>query len=119
MRFRPGHALGHQLALQVINQFTVFRVNSGNSTQFQAAFEARHQRVVGGHDRVFVRHEMFEAVDPVLADQLGHVFANLLAPPGDGDVETVIGRRFLGPAAPLMKGFHQRLLRVGNHEVDD
>ncbi|MNZ57564.1 hypothetical protein D3C78_755460 [compost metagenome] len=119
MRFRSGDALGHQLALQVIHQFTVFRVNGRHRAQFQAAFETRHQGVIGGHDRVLVGHEMLEAVDAVLADQFGHFLADLFAPPGDGDVKTVVRRRLLGPAAPLMEGFEQGLLRVGNHEVDD
>ena len=119
MRFRAGHALGHQLALQVIDQLAVFRMHGRHRAQLQAAFETRHQGVVGGHDRVLVGHEMLEAVDAMLADQFGHFFANLLAPPGDGDMEAVIRCRLLGPAAPLMKRFHQRLLRIGNHEVDD
>ncbi|MNN22490.1 hypothetical protein D3C81_1358480 [compost metagenome] len=62
---------------------------------------------------------MLEAVDAVLADQFGHFLADLFAPPGDGDVKTVVRRRLLGPAAPLMEGFEQGLLRIGNHEVDD
>ncbi|MNH40913.1 hypothetical protein D3C79_1023010 [compost metagenome] len=62
---------------------------------------------------------MLEAVDPVLADQLTHLLADLVAPPGDGNMKTVIGGGFLGPAAPLVKGFEQGLLRVGNDEVND
>ncbi|MNZ32435.1 hypothetical protein D3C78_497620 [compost metagenome] len=62
---------------------------------------------------------MLEAVDPVQAYQLAHLLAYLLAPPGDGDVKTVVAGRLLGPATPLVKGFEQGLLRVGNHEVDD
>ncbi|MNK91551.1 hypothetical protein D3C87_1116500 [compost metagenome] len=119
MRLRPGDALGHQLALQVINQLAVFRVHGRHRAEFQAALETRHQRVVGGHDCVLVSHEMLEAVDPVMADQLGHFLTHLLAPPGDCDVEAIVGSRLFRPAAPLMKGFHQRLLRIGNHKIDD
>ena len=119
MGLGPGHALGHELALQVIHQLAVFGMHGGHSTQFQAALEAGDQGVVGGHDRVFVSHEMFEAVDPVVADQLGHFFAHLLAPPGNRHVEAVIRSRFFSPAAPLMKGLQQGLLRVGNHKVDN
>ncbi|MNF79284.1 hypothetical protein D3C84_614940 [compost metagenome] len=119
MRLRPGHALSHQFALQVINQFAVFRVNGRYGTQFQAALETRHQRVIGRHDRVFVGHEMLEAVDAMLADQLGHLFAHLFAPPGDRHMKAIVGRRFFSPAAPLMEGFHQGLLRIGNHKIDD
>jgi hypothetical protein len=62
---------------------------------------------------------VLEAVDPVLAHQLSHFLADLLAPPGDGDMKAVVAGGFFGPAAPLVKGLQQRLLRVGNHEVDD
>ncbi len=106
MGFGPGDALGQQLALQVVDQLAVLRVHGGHRTQLQAALEARDQGVVGGHDRVLVGHEMLEAVHPVVADQLGHFFADLFAPPGDRHVETVVAGAFLGPAAPLMKGFH-------------
>lgn len=119
MRFRPGHALGHQLALQVIDQFAVFRMHGRYGTQFQAAFETGDQGIVGRHDGVLVGHEVLEAVDPVLADQFGHFLAHLLAPPGDGDMKTVVCGGLLGPAAPLVKRFEQGLLGVGNHEVDD
>ena len=34
-------------------------------------------------------------------------------------MKPVVGGRLFGPAAPLVESFHQRLLRVGNHEVDD
>lgn len=102
--FRPGDALGQQLALQVVDQLAVLRVHGRHGAEFQAALEARHQGVVGGHDRVLVGHEMLEAVDPVMAHQLGHFLAHLLAPPGDGDVEAVVRCGLLGPAAPLVKG---------------
>ena len=119
VRFRPGHALGHEFALQVVHQFAVFGMHSGDRAQFQATLEAGHQGVVGGHDRVLVGHEVLEAVDAVMADQLGHLFAYLLAPPGDGDMKAVVGCRLFGPAAPLMKSLQQGLLRVGNDKVDN
>lgn len=62
---------------------------------------------------------MLEAVDAVVLHQFGHFLAHLLAPPGDGHVEAVVAGGFLGPAAPLVEGLQQRLLGVGNHEVDD
>ncbi|MNE40949.1 hypothetical protein D3C80_1349970 [compost metagenome] len=62
---------------------------------------------------------MLEAVDAVLAYQLAHFLPHPLAPPGDGDVKAVVGGGFFSPAAPLMKGFEQGLLGVGNDEVDD
>ena len=117
--FRAGDALCQQLALQVIHQLAVFRVHGGHRAQFQAAFKACDQSVIGGHDRVFVGHEMFETVDAVVAHQLGHFFADLFAPPRDGDMETVVRRRLLSPAAPLVKGLQQRLLRVGNDKVNN
>ena len=94
-------------------------MHGGYRAQLQAAFEAGHQGIVGRHDRVLVGHEMLEAVDAVMADQLGHFLAHLLAPPGDRHVKAIVGRRLLCPAAPLVKGFEQGLLRVGNHEIDD
>ena len=119
MGFRPGDALGQQLALQVVHQLAVLGVHRGHRAQFQAALEAGHQGVVGGHDGVLVGHEMLEAVDPVMPHQLGHFLAHLLAPPGHGHVEAIVAGRFLGPTAPLVEGFQQRLPGVGNHEVDD
>lgn len=119
MGFRPGDALGHQLALQVIHQLAIFSMHGGHRAEFQAAFETGNQGVVGRHDRVLVGHEMLEAVDAVMADQLGHFLAYLLAPPGDRYMKPIVGGRLFGPAAPLVESFHQRLLRVGNHEVDD
>ncbi|MNC47707.1 hypothetical protein D3C75_967850 [compost metagenome] len=62
---------------------------------------------------------MLEAVDAVLAYQLAHFLPHPLAPPGDGDVKAVVGGGLFSPAAPLMKGFEQGLLGVGNDEVDD
>ena len=117
--FRPGQALGQELLLQVIDQLAVLGVHGGHCAQFEAALEARHQGVVSGHDGVLVGHEVLEAVDPELRHQLAHLAADLLAPPGDGDVEAVVGRGLFRPAAPGMEGFEQGLLRIGNHEVDD
>ncbi|MCY1358452.1 hypothetical protein D9M69_449880 [compost metagenome] len=119
MRFRPGQALGQQLLLQVEDQLAVLRMHRGYRTQLQAALEARDQRVVGRHDRVLVGHEVLEAVDPVPRDQLAHLFGHLLAPPGDRHVEAVVGGGLLRPAAPGVEGLQQRLLRVGNDEIDD
>jgi hypothetical protein len=118
VRLRPGHALGQQLALQVVDQLAVFGMHGGHRAQLQAALEAGHQGVVGGHDRVLVGHEVLEAVDPA-GHQLAHLLGDLLAPPGDGDVEAVVGRTLLRPATPGVEGFQQRLLRVGDDEVDD
>lgn len=119
MGLRPGDALGHQLALQVIHQLAVLRMHGGHRAQFQAAFEAGHQGVIGGHDRVLVGHEVLETIDAVVADQLGHFFAHLLAPPSDRHVKAVVGCGLFRPAAPLVEGFQQGLLRVGDHKVDD
>ena len=105
--------------MQVIDQLAVFRMHGGHGAQFEAALEAGHQGVVGGHDGVLVGHEMLEAVDSELCHQLAHLAADLVAPPGDGDVETVVGRGLLRPTAPGVEGFEQGLLRIGNHEVDD
>ncbi|MNJ43009.1 hypothetical protein D3C77_379940 [compost metagenome] len=119
MRLGPGNALGQQLALQVIDQLAVLGMHGGHRAQFQAALEAGDQGVVGGHDRVLVGHEVLEAVDTVLAHQFAHLLAHLFAPPGNGYVKAVVGGRLFRPAAPLVKGFEQRLLRVGDHKVDD
>lgn len=62
---------------------------------------------------------MLEAVDAMVADQLGHFLAHLLAPPGNRHMEAIVGRGFFRPAAPLVKRVHQGLLRVGDHKVDD
>ncbi|MNH06205.1 hypothetical protein D3C79_655660 [compost metagenome] len=117
--FRPGHALGEQFFLQVVHQLAVFGMHGGHRAQLQATLEAGHQGIVGGHDRIFVGHEMLEAVHPVLGHQLAHLFGHLFAPPGDGDVEAIVAGAFLRPATPGVEGLQQRLLRVGNDEVDD
>ncbi|MNC24907.1 hypothetical protein D3C75_729770 [compost metagenome] len=119
MGFRPGQALGEQFFLQVVHQFAVLGMHGGHRTQLQAALEAGHQGVVGGHDRVLVGHEVLEAVHPMFGHQFAHLFGYLLAPPGDGDMEAVVAGAFLRPAAPGVEGLQQRLLRVGDDEVDD
>ena len=117
--FRPGHALSQQFFLQVVHQFAVFGMHGRHGTQLQAALEAGHQGVVGGHDGVLVGHEVLEAVYPVLGHKLAHLFGHLLAPPGDGDVEAIVAGAFLCPAAPGVEGVQQRLLRIGDDEIDD
>ena len=62
---------------------------------------------------------MLEAVHAFFLHQRAHLLAHLLAPPGDGDVEAVIARRFFGPAAPGVVGLHQALLGVGDDEIND
>ena len=62
---------------------------------------------------------MLEAVDALFARQRAHVAVHALVPPGDGDVKTVVGRGLHRPATPGAVSIHQRLFRIGDHEVDD
>lgn len=62
---------------------------------------------------------MFEAIDAFFGDQPTHIRMNAVVPPCDRHMEAVIGGGFFRPAAPLLIGIHQGLLRVGDHEIDD
>ena len=114
-----GDAHLGDLLLQQVHQLAVLGMHRGHGPEFECALEAVHQRFVVAHDGILVGHEVLEAVHAFFLHQRAHVGAHLLAPPGDGDVEGIVGRRFFGPAAPFAVGVHQRLLRVGDHEVDD
>ena len=119
MPFRPGDALREQLALQLEHQLAVLGVHGRQRAQLDAAAEAVHQGLVVAHDGVLVGHEVLEAGHAVLARQRAHVAVHALVPPGDGDVEGIVARGLLGPAAPGVEGLQQRLPGIGDHEVDD
>ena len=119
MGLGPCHALGQQLALQVIHQLAVLGVHRGHGAQLQTTLEAGDQGVVSGHDGVLVGHEVLETVHPMVSHQLTHLLGHLVAPPGDGHVKAVIAGALFCPTAPGVKRVHQRLLRIGNHEIDD
>ncbi len=119
MTFRPGDALRDQLLLQAEHQLAIFRVHRRQRAQFHAAAEARHQRLVIAHDGVLVGHEVLEAGHAVLLRERAHVAVDRLVPPGDRDMEAVVRRSLLRPAAPGLVGLHQRLLRIRDDEVDD
>ena len=119
MTFRPGDAHCQQLLLELEHQLAVLGVHRGQRPQLQRACEAVHQHLVVGHDRVLVGHEVLEAVHAVLVHQRAHVFMYGLVPPGDGDMEAVVGGRLLGPAAPFLVRLQQVLFRRRDHEVDD
>ena len=119
MRFRAGHAGVEQALLQTVHKLAVLRVHGRNGTEFQRPRETVHQDLVTGHDRAFVGHEMLEAVDAMLTHERAHVFIDAIVPPGYGDVERVVGDGLLRPAAPLVVGIHDVLLRIRDHEVDD
>ncbi|MDT4850132.1 hypothetical protein FQZ97_842730 [compost metagenome] len=119
MPLGAANALCQQLLLQHRDQLAVLRMHRRHGAEFQRTLEALHQDLVVGHDRVLVGHEVLEAVHAVLVHQRAHVLVHAVVPPGHGHVKAVVAGGFLGPAAPHAKGVHQRLLRVGNHEVDD
>mmetsp|Transcript_36606 Transcript_36606/g.84934 ORF Transcript_36606/g.84934 Transcript_36606/m.84934 type:complete len:230 (+) Transcript_36606:1242-1931(+) len=110
--------LGHP-GLQQVDQLAVLGMHGRHGAEFERTLEAVHQRLVVAHDGVLVGHEVLEAVHAFLAHQRPHVVADALVPPGHGDVEGVVACCLLGPAAPGAVGVHQRLLRVGDDEVDD
>ncbi len=119
MRARSGQALLQQVLLQLEYQLAVLRVYGRDCAKFDAAAEALHQRFIIGHDGVLVRHEVLEAVHPMLAHQRAHVAVDRVVPPGDRDVEGVVAGGLVGPAAPLVIRLHQTLLGRRDHEVDD
>ena len=117
--FGAGDAALQHLLLQQVDELAVLGVHRRHGAELEGALEAVHQRLVVAHDGVLVGHEVLEAVDAFLAYERAHVGMHAFAPPGDGDVKAVVAGRFLGPAAPHAVGVHQRLLWIGNDEVDD
>ena len=99
----PVRPLGEEFLLQVEDQFAVLRVHRRHRAQLQAALEAGHQGIVGGPDGVLVGHEVLEAVHPVLCHQLAHFPGDLVAPPGDGDVEAVVRSDFCAQPRQVWK----------------
>ena len=119
MTFRPGDAAVLHFLLQAENKLAVFGMDSADGAELSGSAEAVHQDLVVGHDGAFVGHEMLETVDALLVHQRAHVAVHALVPPGDGDVEGIIGRRLFRPAAPLLVGFQQGFLGIGDDKVDD
>ena len=117
--FGAGDALGQQLLLQMRDQLAVLGMDGADGAQLAGPGEAVHQDLVIGHDGALIGHEVLERVDPVLGGQGLHGFMNAVVPPGDGDMEAVIGGRFLGPAAPRLVGLQDVVLGAGDDEVDD
>ena len=119
MGFGPRDALFEQLFLQAEHELAVFGMHGRYRAEFQRTRKAVHEYFVVGHDGALVRHEVLEAVDAVIANQRAHVLVDAVVPPGHGNVERIVGHRFLGPVAPLVIGLEQVLLRIRNGEVDD
>ena len=119
MALRTGDAGLDELLLQMKDELAVLGMDGAKRAQLARPEEAFHQDLVIRHDGVLVGHEMLEAVDAVLADERSHVLGHALVPPGDGDVEAVIGRGFLRPAPPFAIGLEQVLLGARDDEIDD
>ncbi len=117
--FGSRDAFLENLLLQTEHEFAVFGMHGDNRAEIPRAIEAVNEHFIIRHDRALVGHEMFEAVDAVLAHERPHGLVHGLVPPGDGDMERIVGDRFLGPFTPLPVGFHDVLLRVRDDEVDD
>ena len=60
--------------LQLINQLTVFCVDGDDSAKLEGALETVIDCFIGRHDRVFISHKMFEAVDALFFHQRFHIF---------------------------------------------
>ena len=119
MALGAGDALLQDLLLQEIDEIAVLGMDGGERPQLLAAPEALQHLLVGDHDGPLVGHEMLEAVDPMAGGQHPHLLPHLVRPPGDGDMEGIIGRRFLGPAHPLVIGLEQGDIGGGDDEIDD
>jgi hypothetical protein len=62
---------------------------------------------------------MLEAVDAVVFAERAHVVTDGLIPPGDRDMQRVVGGALFGPSAPLLVRIEDALVRIGNDEIDD
>jgi hypothetical protein len=66
-----------------------------------------------------VGHERLEARDALLAHARLHLGLRLVAEPGDGHMERVVGDGLPRLLVPLIEPVEQRLVAVRDHEVDD
>ena len=118
MAFRPGDAVVQQLLLQKEHRVAVLGVDQGQGAEIPTTGEAFEQNLVVDHDGALVRHEVLEAVDAAVCHG-GHLLRDAVRPPGDRDVEGVVGDCLLRPLRPLLVGVEQALLRARNAEIDD
>ena len=119
MALGAGYAGFQELLLQMEHQLAILGVDGADRAKLAGAGEAVHQHLVIRHDRALVGHEVLEAVDTVLLGERAHVAMDAVIPPGDRNVEGIVASRLLRPAPPLFVSLEQRLLRIGDHEVDD
>ena len=115
---RPGHALGQIMLLQRGDDFAVLGVDERHRAEFGAARERGEHLLVVDHQRALVGHEMLERGHAGL-DHLGHVLAHRIVPVGDAHVVGIVGDGVLRALLPVGERLHQRLVAVGDAEVDD
>src|SRR5919106_13966 len=84
------------IARLVASPSTSGGMDQRQSPQVATARKTFEHDLVVDHDRALVRHEVLEAVDAALDDR-GHLLRDAIRPPGDRDVEGIVGDRLLAP----------------------
>jgi len=115
--FRPGRAVAEIMLLQTKDDIAVLGMNERHRAETGAALERAVELVVVDHQRALVGHEMLERVDAVGFDAGLHLVEDLLVPPGDGHVKTVVAGRGFGLAPPILISGQQRLPRTGDAKI--
>ena len=114
----PGYALGHVMLLQRGDDLAILGVDERHRAKFGAARERGEHLLVVHHQRALVGHEMLEGGHAGL-DHLGHVLAHGVVPVGDAHVVGIVGDGVLRAFLPIGERLHQRLVAIGDAEVDD
>ena len=114
---RPGYALGQIMLLQRGDDFAVLGVNERHRAEFGAARERGEHLLVVDHQRAFVGHEVLER-GHARSHHLGHVLAHGIVPVGDAHVIGIVGDGVLRALLPVGERLHQRLIAVGDAEVE-
>ena len=117
--FRTRDAHIHQLPLQLPNKFAILGVYGWNSTKFPRPHKAIHENLIIGHDRALVRHEVLEAINPMVVHQGAHICVDRIVPPSHCNMESIIRNSLFRPLPPLQKCFHQGLLWTRDHKIND
>jgi hypothetical protein len=107
MTLRASDAKLEQFLGVLNNEIPVFGMNLSQGTQLLTLLHHCDQLIVVQLEDVFVRHKRFERIDPVFCSEFFHFTSDLISPPSDSNVETVIAANFIvSPTPPFVIGFN-------------
>ena len=113
-----GQALERKLLLQVGDEISVLCMDLDQGAELSASQEALDEVLVRQHQAPLVGREELEAGDPAVPHQRLHLGGELLSPPGDRHVQSIVHSRSRRPAQPPVQGGDGRLASIRSGKVE-